>query len=256
MAIITLCTDFGIYDSYVGTMKGVILSINPNVYIVDITHSIPKYNISFAGFVLNGYYKYFPKNTIHVVVVDPGVGGKRTNMVVKTNDYIFIGPNNGVFTHVLTNQPSTCYEIDVKNDISKTFHGRDVFAPLAGRLSLKWNRSILGNKINNPVILTIPKTIQAKNGIIGQVIHVDHFGNLITNISLNELSLSKHFQKVYIYLKGIEIKGIQNTYEECKDAKPCAIINSFNLLEVAIKMDSANERLGIEVGDKVRVLWK
>ncbi|MGB9736290.1 MAG: SAM hydrolase/SAM-dependent halogenase family protein [bacterium] len=256
MAIITLCTDFGLYDSYVGAMKGVILSINPEAIIIDITHGIPKYNVEFARFVLNGYYKYFPKNTIHVVVVDPGVGSKRRSIIIKTKDYIFIGPDNGVFSYILVEHSTVCYEIGIKQGISNTFHGRDVFAPAAGRLSLKWDKSVLGKRINNPVILTTPKAVAVKNGIIGRVIHIDHFGNLITNITTDELPLTGVSKEMCIYVKNIKIKTIQSTYEECKDGAPCAILNSFNLLEIAVKRDSAHEKLGVNIGDKVKVLWE
>ena len=256
MSVITLCTDFGSYDSYAATMKGVILSINPKATIIDVTHTIPAYNITAAAFVLNGYYNYFPKNSVHVVVVDPGVGGHRYDMVLRTKDYLFIGPDNGVFSSILTSQPSVCYEITAGHTVSATFHGRDIFAPAAARLSLKWDRSVVGNVIKRPVILDIPKPIISSRGMTGEVIHIDHFGNLITNIPSDKLKMPAVNKVLAIFIKGIKINSIQDTYDRCGNGVPCAIINSFNLLEIAVNSGSAHEKLGANLGDKVKVLWK
>lgn len=256
MSIITLCTDFGYEDSYVATMKGVILNINPRATIVDITHNIVSHNIAISAFVVNSYYKYFPKGTIHMVVVDPGVGGKRRNIIVKTKNYLFIGPDNGVFTYILFDQPFECYEIKMRKEVSKTFYGRDVFAPVSARLSLKWDRSVIGKRINDPTRIPIPAPVIKTNSISGEVIYIDHFGNLITNIPGNMVSEQYGINKtINILVKGIKIKGIKETYEQCEHSLPCAIINSFNLLEIAINSGSAHEKFGVERGDKVKVLW-
>jgi S-adenosylmethionine hydrolase len=237
-------------------MKGVILGINPRANIIDVTHDIPRHNITFAAFVVNGYYKYFPKKSVHVVVVDPGVGGQRYDMILRTKDYIFIGPDNGVFSYILINQPSTCYEINIRHTVSATFHGRDVFAPAAASLSVKWDKSIIGSIIKRPVILDIPKPIIGSRGITGEIIHTDHFGNLITNITSDRLHMLPKNKVLDIFLKGVKIKGINDTYEQCGNDLPCAIINSFNLLEITINSGSAHEKLGIKRGDKVKVVWK
>ncbi len=234
MSIITLCTDFGPYDSYAASMKGVILGINPKANIIDVTHSIPRHDITFAAFVVQGYYNYFPKGSVHVAVIDPGVGGQRYDMVLRTKDYIFVGPDNGVFSYILINQPSVCHEINIPHAVSATFHGRDVFAPAAARLSLKWDKSVLGNIIKRPVILDIPKPIISTRGITGEVIHRDHFGNLITNIPSAKLDAIAKNKVLDIFIKGVKIQGIRNTYEQCGNDAPCAIINSFGLLEVTI----------------------
>jgi len=255
MPIITLCTDFGYDDSYIATMKGVILTINPEATIIDITHNISRHNIAVAAFVVNSYYKYFPKGTIHTVVVDPGVGGRRRDIVLKTKNYIFIGPDNGVFSYILADQAFECYEIKMIHGVSKTFHGRDVFAPASAKLSLKWDRSIIGKRIDNPEKIEIPKPIIKANVITGEVVYIDHFGNLITNIPV-EILLKQYDiedRSITISVKGVKIKGISETYEQCKDNLPCAIINSFNLLEIALNKDSACEKLDVKVGDRVRV---
>ncbi len=256
MAIITLCTDFGTKDSYTASMKGIILGINPKANIIDVTHDIPRHDITVAAFVLNGYYKYFPKHSVHVVVVDPGVGGHRYDMILRTKDHIFIGPDNGVFSYVLLNQPSICYEINIRHNVSATFHGRDVFAPAAARLSMKWDKSIVGSIIKRPVILDIPKPIISSRGITGEVIHIDHFGNLITNITSDRLRMLQKNKVLDIFIKGVKIKGINDTYDQCDNDSPCAIVNSLNLLEITINSGSAHEKLGIDIGDKVKVLWK
>lgn len=256
MSVITLCTDFGSYDSYAASMKGVILGINPKATIIDVTHNIPAHNIAAAAFVLNGYYSYFPKNSVHVVVVDPGVGGRRYDMVLRTRDYLFIGPDNGVFSYILISQPSVCYELKSRHTVSTTFHGRDIFAPAAARLSIKWDRSVVGNIIRRPVILDSPKPIISSRGITGEVIHIDHFGNLITNIPSDKLKIRTVNKSLAIFIKGVKINGIQETYERCGNGLPCAIINSSGLLEIAVNSGSAHEKLGVNRGDKVNVLWK
>ena len=255
MAVITLCTDFGLDDSYAAAMKGVILGINPGATIIDVTHNVPQHDIASAAFILNGYYTSFPRKSVHVVVVDPGVDGYRYDMIVRTRDYLFIGPDNGVFSYIFISQPSVCYEIKSKHAVSATFHGRDIFAPAAARLSLKWDRSIVGNIIKRPVVLNIPKPVINSRGITGEVIHIDHFGNCITNIPSDKLGIPARNKVVAIFIKGIKINGIQETYDRCGNDVPCGLINSFDLLEIAVKTGSAHGRLGINRGDKVRVVW-
>jgi len=253
MSIITLCTDFGTVDGYAASMKGVILGINPSANIVDITHEIPRQGISFAAFVLNGYYRYFPKGTIHIVVVDPGVGGQRYDMVVKTEDYVFVGPDNGVFSYIFMKQSVLCYKINIEAVVSNTFHGRDVFAPAAAKLSLKWDRAILGRQIKRPVMINIPESVVDINSVTGEIIHIDRFGNLITNISSDMISDKKILT---VEVKKIKINNMKKAYEQNKESMPGALINSFGMLEIAVSSDSACDKLGAHIGDKVRVLWR
>ncbi len=256
MSIITLCTDFGLSDSYAAAMKGVILGINPRTTIVDVTHTIPQHDIAAAAFILNGYYSTFPKGTVHVVVVDPGVGGQRYDMVVRTHEYVFVGPDNGVFSPVLTEGPAACYEIKIRHAAAPTFHGRDVFAPAAARLSLKWDKSILGGIIRTPRLLDVPKPIISSRGMTGRIVHIDHFGNLITNISARLLGTLARNKTLEIFIKGATIHGMHDTYEQCRTAAPCAVIDSFGLLEIAVNAGSAGEKLGAHRGDTVKILWK
>ncbi len=257
MSIITLCTDFGTSDSYAASMKGVILGINPSVSIIDATHDIPPHNIPFAAFVLNGYYRYFPKGTVHIAVVDPGVGGPRLGIVVKTKDHVFVGPDNGVFSYVLMDNPAQCYEINTRQGLSSepsaTFHGRDVFAPAAARMSLGWDSSLLGAQIKRPVVLDIHKPRAGASCITGEVIHIDHFGNIITNVHSDMIPADK---KPDIVVKRFKIKGIKDMYEQCAWNKPCALINSLNLLEIAVSSGSAHGKLGVNIGDKVKITWE
>ncbi len=253
MSIITLCTDFGEKDSYVASMKGVILGINPSATIVDASHGVPAHDIRFAAFVLNGYYRYFPKSTIHVVVVDPGVGGTRSGMVVKTKDYLFVGPDNGVFTHILAQGHPACYELSRGHRASCTFHGRDVFAPAAARFSLRQDSTVLGKKIESPVRIDVSCPAVGRNGVTGEVIHIDGFGNAITNIPA-DLVRTRRIRGIMV--KSYRITGLVGTYEQCSTATPCALIDSFGLLEIAVHEGSAHTNLGIGMGERVRVIWK
>ena len=252
MSIITLCTDFGTEDGYTAAMKGVILNINPKAIIVDATHALKKHDILAASFSINTYYKYFPERTVHVAVVDPGVGGKRYGIVLKTKQHVFIGPDNGIFTYVIKTQPYACYKIKPERNILNTFHGRDIFAPLAAELSIKWDRSLLGEKLEKPVLLDIPESIVKEKSITGKIIHIDHFGNLITNIQ-NDILPEK--RSVSITLKRFTINGIKKTYEECERDTLCAVINSFNLLEIAVYSESAFNKTASSIGDYVVVRW-
>ncbi|MCL4557603.1 MAG: SAM-dependent chlorinase/fluorinase [Deltaproteobacteria bacterium] len=240
-------------DSYVASMKGVILGIDPSANIVDASHGIPAHDVRFAAFVLNGYYRYFPKSTIHVVVVDPGVGGPRSGMVVETKGYLFIGPDNGVFTHVLREGHPACHEIDIGRTVSGTFHGRDVFAPAAARLSLKRDSMVIGKRIKSPVLIDASGPSVGRGGITGEVIHIDGFGNAITNISSGAIRADRILG---IVVKGHRIKGLVGTYEQCSAGTLCSLIDSFDLLEIAVSAGSAHERFGIDRGDRVRVVWK
>lgn len=253
MSIITLCTDFGTQDGYVASMKGVILGINPSANVTDATHDIPPHDVLFAAFVLNGYYRSFPKGTVHVAVVDPGVGGRRLGMVVKTKEYVFVGPDNGVFSNVLMDNPAQCYAIGLPGNISRTFHGRDVFAPVAARMSVRWDRSVIGGRIKDPVMLDVRKPVVRAGDVIGEVIHVDRFGNLISNIPSGLLKSGKN---VHIVIKGYSINGMAPTYEQCTGKRPCALIDSFGLLEIAVNSGSACRKLGARAGDAVHVSWK
>jgi len=257
--IITLLTDFGLRDYFVAEMKGVILSINPNVEIVDISHDVEKFDVVQGAFLLVCAYKWFPKGTIHVVVVDPGVGTERKPIVIKTRNYYFVGPDNGVLSaSAIKDGVEEVYEIEVRetSEVSTTFHGRDIFAPIAAYISLGKDLSSLGRKIDRFIILDLFKVSTFKGAIKGAVIHVDSFGNVITSIE------REHLGKVNInYGDALEVLiGNVNVnvkllpaYGYVKPGELLAIVNSEGFLEIAANMSNAASRLGVGVGDEVVV---
>lgn len=253
MRIITLLTDYGLEDNFVGVMKGVILGINPNVRIVDITHCVKPQDIIGAGFLLKGSYRFFPEGTIHLVVVDPGVGSKRNAIVVETSDYFFIGPDNGVLSLALD---SVRKVVRITNEryflrpVSSTFHGRDIFAPVAGYLSKGISVDRFGKETKRCKDLNIPKAKKDGDRIIGQVVYIDHFGNLITNI---DKKVFNRFVCKKIRFKGTYINKISINYRQTKKRSPLAIFGSFGNLEISIREGNAKDYFCAGVGDVVSV---
>ncbi|MFX1297384.1 MAG: S-adenosyl-l-methionine hydroxide adenosyltransferase family protein, partial [Promethearchaeota archaeon] len=185
--IITLLTDFGEKDPYVGEMKGVILSICPNAKIIDLSHDIEKHNIYEGSFFLYSTAKYYPKHTIHLVVIDPGVGSERKSLVIQSKNYYFVGPDNGVLSlAALDNKIQKVIEINNPSyflkPVSDTFHGRDIFAPIAAHLANNTTPEKFGSLTQTWIQIKIPEVLIKKNEIIGEIIHIDRFGNLVTNI--------------------------------------------------------------------------
>ncbi|MEE9542422.1 MAG: SAM-dependent chlorinase/fluorinase [Thermodesulfobacteriota bacterium] len=256
---ITLTTDFGLADPYVGAMKGAILKVNPEARITDITHLAGARDLLGAAFILKEASTYFPDKTIHVAIIDPGVGGLRAPLIIETERFAFVGPDNGIFSLVLETEiivravriTNTEY---FQNPVSTTFHGRDIFAPVAGHLSLGLDAGLIGEPmdIDGLVKITLPVPILEKEKITGEIIHIDNFGNLITNI--DKESLEQLGEKITIKVRDREIRRILENYSEsAREETLCAIIGSAGLLEIAVNMGSAEERLGAEVGDKVLV---
>ncbi len=237
--IITITTDFGLSDHYVGSMKGVILDINPKCNIVDITHEIPQYDIFKASIVIRNFYKFFPKDSIHLVVVDPGVGSERKPIAVRSNHGIFVGPDNGVFSYVIE-ASSNVFEITNKEfmleDISTTFHGRDIFAPTAAHLSLGVDIGAFGSEISSPELIDFKKPEILDSKIIGEVIYEDSFGNLITNISAELMvGISQ------IIIDGHTIDTVATSYNDVPAGNLLAIIGSSGYLEISVNQGSASE---------------
>lgn len=272
-SVITLTTDFGVDDAYVATMKGVILSINPEANIVDITHSIEPQNIRQAAFILDYSYRYFPKKTVHVAIVDPGVGSERRGIVLKTPSALFVAPDNGVLSYVI-NELSSNEDLTVqyskdqdlvtlgngfeaiaiteprfwRHPVSTTFHGRDIFAPVAAALSLDISPYELGEKITSLQIFPIPKPfVDYQGNLAGNVLYVDHFGNLITNIKKSDLP----GKDILIEAAGHSIQGITNYYAEGEGLM--AIIGSSGYLEISLKNGNAADFLNIGIGDEIKV---
>jgi S-adenosylmethionine hydrolase len=256
--VITLTTDFGTSDLYVGVMKGVILSINPRAQIIDITHAIPPQDVYAAAFLIDSAYRYFPTGTIHVVVVDPGVGSSRRAIACQTETATFVCPNNGVLTHILHDE-SVIHAVTVENpayalpQISNTFHGRDIFAPVAAHLSRGVPITDLGASITSLVRLPIPTPQVTDTTIVGHVIWRDHFGNLITNIShqlLESVGVSNGF---VIQAGTVEIDHLNRSYGESGVGEFLAIIGSFGRLEVSMNQGNAAQHLGLKRGDAITV---
>ena len=258
--IITLTTDFGGSDHYVAMMKGVILSINPDATIIDVTHQIPAHSIKEGSLIIKASYIYFPSGTVHVGVVDPGVGSTRRPIAILVDNHFFVGPDNGLFSTIIETQRHTDV-IHLKekkywlDSISPTFHGRDIFAPVAAHLSRGMNPFRMGEKIDNPTILTHPLPQKNNSDLMGEVIRVDHFGNLITNITKEHLRPFLASKDLSISIGRITVKKISTTYNEVPEGQPLALIGSSQLLEIAVNMGRAADYLGPEygVGTKVQV---
>lgn len=256
--IITLTTDFGTSDHYVGVMKGVILNINPHVQIVDITHTIPPQDIHGAAFLIDSAYRYFPTGTIHVIVVDPGVGSERRAIVCQTETAYFVCPDNGILTHILHND-EPIHAVAVENSayflpqVSNTFHGRDIFAPVAAHLSHGVPISDLGNPVPQLAQLPILCPELTDKAVIGHVIWIDSFGNLVTDISHEVLDSLKGRNSAVICAGSAEIDRLNQSYTESAAGEPLAIIGSFNRLEISINQGNAAEILGLKRGDAITI---
>ncbi len=246
-------SDFGLADPYVGLMKGVILNLNPEVTIVDLCHEVAPQNITQAAFLLKTAWRFFPPETIHVVVVDPGVGSQRRAIILKIKKTFFIAPDNGVLSGVL--EESDSFEAVAltnpqywRHPVSPTFHGRDIFAPVAAHLSLGVPLHNFGEPASDLVTLPLPQPVEEGGVVIGQVIHIDHFGNLITNIKEDKLPK----ESFSIDICGYHIKRLSPSYAEGDEF--LALIGSSGNLEIAVRNGNAAKRLkaGLETTVKVR----
>ena len=259
--IITLTTDFGMADYFVAAMKGVILSRNPEVCITDITHEIPPQDIEAGAFTLLTACSFFPPATIHVAVVDPGVGSSRKPILIMAGGQFFVGPDNGLFSYVCDRLQVTgiFHLTNAKyflEPVSPTFNGRDIFAPVAAALSAAVKPEELGTEIADYVRLTSLTAETSPNGRIkGRVIHIDRFGNCVTNITRNELS-SEHINSgATLRIKGKTIKSFRNYFAENSDRrqKVFAVWGSAGFLEIAVANASAAKLLKVQRGDGVVV---
>jgi len=254
--IITLLTDFGIQDPYVAEIKGTILSVNFDAKIVDISHQISSYDIREAAFLIGMYYNIFAKKTIHLAVVDPGVGGERENIIVKTKNFYFVGPDNGIFSMIFQKEKNfTIYKINYspKNKYSNTFFGRDYFAPIAAMLSKGDRISKIGKKTDKFIKLDIPKPDIDENMVIGQIMYVDGFGNLITNIYKDIIKTNE--KKLAIRVGDVVIDKIGRTFSSVSPGEPVAYIGSHGYLEIAINKGTADKSLGTVKGSNVELLY-
>jgi S-adenosylmethionine hydrolase len=257
--IITLTTDFGHRDPYVGMMKGVILSINHNARIVDITHQIAAGSIREGASILKDAHRYFPSGTVHVAVVDPGVGGPRRSMVLVTGDYFFVGPDNGLFWPVLEAN-EYCHVIRLTDkrywmkQISATFHGRDIFSPVAAYLSQGVDPLLMGETIDDPMPLPVPLPRMEDDSLVGEIVRIDHFGNLITNITLEHLTPFPESKALTIEIGSLVLNTLSTTYGDVPEGQPLALIGSSNKLEIAINRGNAAHDLGEGYGVGITVM--
>ncbi|MGI0481308.1 SAM hydrolase/SAM-dependent halogenase family protein [Geminocystis sp. CENA526] len=255
--MITLLTDFGLQDVYVGVMKGVIKSINPNVEIIDLTHQIPPQNISAGRFALMNAVDFFPDNTIYLVIVDPTVGSQRKAISIEFDKGYLICPDNGIYSGILPKY-SVKKVVELNNskywlntNPSSTFHGRDIFASVAGYLSKGVSIDELGNPIKeeNLVKLNIPSPIINNNEIIGSIQYIDVYGNLITNISQDML----HNKSWYVLENTLQINP-DFTYSSVNQGELLALIGSHGWLEIAVNCGSAKMKLNKQYLDRIKVV--
>ena len=257
-SIITLITDFGLQDGYVGVMKGIMADINLSAKVIDISNNIEPQDIFQAAYVLNSTYTYFPKGTIHVVVVDPGVGSDRKILCLKTDDYFFLAPDNGVLSFV-TSKEETSSIREVTNgkfflpEISNTFHGRDIFAPVAAHLSKGVNHKELGERVEKINQIDLSKPILSPDGeLTAEIIYVDSFGNLITNVNREIIGRMKiELERVSITMGRRRINGICSAYTDVGDNEALAIFGSSGYLEISVNLGSAGDILKLKKGDKL-----
>lgn len=256
--IITLTTDFGTRDPYAGIMKGMVLTANPNAKLVDITHEIPAHDIFNAAFTLVRTYEFFPFGTVHVAVVDPEVGEKRKNIAILTERYFFVGPDNGIFTMVL--QKEKLVEIrEIKNPpfvlerVSSTFHGRDVFAPCAGHLSAGKEFSAVGPVMTNIVSLKYPRTTHGGNILKGEIVSVDSFGNMISNIPEHVFRSFTGKQQFEISFATERFTAIHRQYSDVPAGSLLALFGSSGYLEISMNSGSARDYFMTTAGSTVTV---
>lgn len=256
--LITLTTDFGMQDGNVGVMKGVIYGINPQARMVDLSHDIAPQNIHHAAFILARHYRYFPAGTVHLVVVDPGVGSERRALIVQTAEAFFVAPDNGVLTYVVRDvRQAMEHIINISNPqfwldhISSVFHGRDIFAPVAAHLSLGVPAADFGKEVKDLVTFPIPQVERGKRKLKGRVAHIDRFGNLLTNICRQDLP---PWRDIKLRVRNREIVGLSRTYADGLERDLIAYIDSSEELAVAVVNGSAQEALGAQVGDEVEVV--
>jgi len=257
--IITLTTDYGTNDHFVGAMKGVILNVNPEATVVDNTHGVIAHDILDGALAIGRTYKYFPARTIHVVVVDPGVGTQRRPILVAGDTHYFVAPDNGVLS-VIFDQSETIHAWHITSEhyflhpVSNTFHGRDIFAPVAGWLSKSWQTASFGEEITDYVRFAIPKPKTAGTAVKGVVLRVDHFGNLITNVTPEDVpGLVGANASVKIRAGNAEVKKMCATFSEGAAGEPIGIVGSSGYLEIVVNKGNASKALGAVRGSEVTV---
>ena len=261
MTVITLTTDFGTGDHEAGVLKGVIWTIAPLVQIADLSHDIKPHDILEAALLLWRAAPYFPDGTIHVTVIDPGVGTPRRGIAAHLGSQYFVGPDNGLLSLLMVraegdNDKLSFVHLDKSKywlpEVSNVFHGRDIFAPIAAHLASGTPLSSLGTSINDPVRIEIPMPARISKGWLGQVIHIDHFGNLSTNLNVRHLNPTK---EVTVKIKGEQIAGLVSTFGERPIGTLVALLDSSGSIAISVVNGNAAQVLNAGVGDEIEVLF-
>lgn len=257
--IITLMTDFGLLDPYVAMMKGVILSINPGAKIVDISHRVKAGSIFQAAQFIQETYPFFPPGTVHVAVIDPSVGSERRLIAAEANGHFFVGPDNGLFWPILQAHPASTVMHLIRDryflpQVSYTFHGRGVFAPVAAHITLGVTLDALGEPVGDPVELAIPLPYEEQGVLYGEVLRVDNFGNLITNIHQKDFEKFLSLAPPVIEIENLTVKKFGFIYADVEEGEPLALINSSQWLEIAVNLGRAADYLEKESGEIVGTL--
>ncbi|MGQ9551538.1 MAG: SAM hydrolase/SAM-dependent halogenase family protein [Candidatus Bathycorpusculaceae bacterium] len=257
--LITLTTDFGLKDHYVAEMKAVILSISPDTTIIDITHDVEKFNIRMGAYILASATPYFPKGTIHLAIVDPGVGAERRPLLIQTEKSFYIGPDNGLLVLAAKNQ-NIKHVYELRNPrlmlpkISDTFHGRDIFAPAAAHLANGTPPTEFGpetRRITNP---EFAKIVRKKNVLIAEVLHIDSFGNIITNLKEKDLEKADIKKALTVTMKNVRLNlKLCKAYSEVGPREPLAVIGSHNFLEISINQGDAANQFKVKAKEKLRI---
>jgi len=263
MPVVTLLTDFGTKDSYVAEMKGVIISICPEAQIIDLSHQIEKFNVRMGAFTLASAITYFPEKTIHVAVVDPGVGTKRRPIIVETKRCSYVGPDNGIL--MLSAQKEEIKHVcKISNPlfmlsrVSKTFHGRDIFAPAAAHLANGSSPLEFGSEVYDYVVPKFAKPEIRGNQLFGEIMHIDDFGNVVSNISVEDLRKVGAKENVFF---NVELRGkvfrlrFCSVYGDVPVGQLLALVGSHDFLEFSVNQENAAKKFKVSIGDSVRLLW-
>lgn len=255
--VITLLTDFGEQDGFVGTMKGVILGFAPDAQIVDLSHGIKPHDVDAGAFVLRCSHRFFPAGTVHVAVIDPGVGTSRRILAARAGGYLFLAPDNGLLKYIWHEYCNVEVHAVEKTSlylpsVSHTFHGRDIFAPLAGRLAVGLELDEVGPTVDDYIRGEVPQPVTRGDELIATVLYVDRFGNLITNVPA-EMAADLRFIALVVGDRSWPLQGLASSYAEAEQGVPVALLGSADLLELAVKEGSAARFLGVQAGDTLRL---